>query len=472
VKRLLFFFYGSNAEIFFLHKTLLPRSFLTRDDDNRTYKKKTRMSILVVAVTLIGATLLLKGLSFCANYTNTVGLLFARLFIWLQKRCNLMLIRKRLTPATLNVGAQTFIVSYGRWFYYVMTRDLFRMVAYINGIREATSSTTVQPSQKVTLLQGKVTLLQDKVTLFQDKVTLLQGDENADVWLDIGTGAHMPLTQSLLEAPATVVAHVHAVEANDVTYGAALRLKKTLLPRNRDRITLHNCYSTALDASTLRPEPTAVIHETIGTVASSEGAVAAIRAAFRMFPKMTKMFPHSFGTLCVPVSPPVASIASALASLPFGGATRVATDVGVQCLYNPSPDLWMSAPAIVESYDIEDMRSTDMKQKSTTVVVSITRAGYCSGLFLAPQIRCSAISDVLGVTTINGLHQRTNWGVEYLCFGHRGQQLEMGDQLTISFTANVDTDCPSYIVDVSCNSPTRPLVVRHKWCGPQDNMLI
>lgn len=361
----------------------------------------------------------------CANCTDLVGVKYARFFIWLQETCGLTLIRSRLAVA--NKDAQTFIGSYSRWFYWVMCLDEYRMRAYRNAIRA------------------------------------LATESQGAVWLDVGTGAHMPLTRLLLQQPPNVVAHVHAVEANQLAFASAKALQRKLGVQHR--VTLHQCYSADLVASTVQPQPTAVIHEIIGTTASSEGVVFALRDVFRRWPGGTRMLPHRFATLCVPVSQPTIGIASAVASCFFGGTWRIATTAGIQCLYNPPRATWMAAPGLVEEYGLQEMKAPSARS-GRTLLLAITRSGTCTGLFFAPLIHCSPDG-----ATINGLLQKTNWGVEYLCFGDQSMYVEAGDQLKVNFTAQVDQDCPTYSVTVSHTSRVGHSIVL-AWRGPQDNMLI
>lgn len=130
-------------------------------------------------VVIIVFFVVFKVVSWCANYTDIVGMRYVRLFIWVQETCGLTLIRARLALAT-NKDAQTFICSYSKWFYWVMCLDEYRMRAYRTAIRAV-----VTPS----------------------------------VWLDIGTGAHMPLTRLLLQQPQ--VTHIHAVEVHQLAFESA-----------------------------------------------------------------------------------------------------------------------------------------------------------------------------------------------------------------------------------------------------------
>ena len=404
------------------------------------FNHQCMITTLLVVIALVFVAF--KSLSWCANYTDTVGKLYARLFIWLQETCGLTLVRARLNSIEkTNKDAQTFIGSYSKWFYWVMCLDEYRMRAYQNSIR-----------------------------------ALVNEGKGPTVWLDVGAGAHTPLTLLILK----YLKYVHAVESNGLTFKCATALKRTLEVKTQDRITLHNCYSTELDATAIEPQPEAVIHDIVGTVASNEGAVSAIRDVFRRFPRVTRMIPRKFSTLCVPVSRPTVSFTSSLASIFFGGAWYISEEAGVQCLYNPSRSTWMSTPASVEEYGVAEMKTSVHGNKGgeKSRVFSISRSDYCVGLFFSPLINCSDHENDED-TTIHGLLQNTNWGVEYVSFGREGIYLEAGDQLKVNFVAHVDGECPTYSVDVLGIRKVylgKPLPQRlsatQQWKGPQDNMLL
>jgi hypothetical protein len=393
---------------------------------------------------MFGALLLVlifKVASWCANYTDRVGKVYAHCFLWLQHR-GLTLVRARLpSVATTNKDARTFIASYSKWFYWVMCLDECRMRAYEAAVARERGS--------------------------------------GAVWVDVGTGAHMPLTRMLLSqrSPGSgdpAAAHVHAVESNPLALESARALRHSLPAEERDCITVHGCYSSQLAASALRPAPDAIIHEIVGTVASSEGAVSALSLLARRLPRVTRMIPHRFATLCMPVSHPSVSLVSSAASLLFGGTCRIQTDSGVQCLYNPPRTAWLAcAPAVIEEYTLEGLRAMTSTVHGSLALIPVGRSGHFSGLYLAPLIHCASDGgDPL--TTVNGLTQVTNWGVEYVSFGQH-LPVEVGDKLSVSFTVDFATDCPSYSVGVrlvsSRDVPSSPLLTAH-WRGPQDNMLI
>ena len=390
---------------------------------------------------------LIKVLAWCANYTDTIGKIYAYLFIWLQEVWNLTLIRAPLSSTiNTNKDVQTFIGSYSKWFYWVMCLDKYRMRAYQNAIQ-----------------------------------TLSINVINPQIWLDIGTGAHMPLTYRLLQHPSNIISHVYAVESSKLAFNSATALKKTFTQEISDRITLYNCYSTELKLNNndIKSQPEAIIHEIIGTVATSEGAVFAIRNTFQMFPKIKHMIPYSFGTLCMPVSKPQVSLSSSLASLLFGGISQINDTKGiVQCLYNPSRTIWMSTSQLVEEYNSSNLFGNGFAPTITRkVLFTINRNDYCSGLFFAPLIHCvdnnnNKIDDK--ETTINGLLQNTNWGVEYISFGPQNRIfLYSGEQLAVNFEVQINQDCPSYTIKIN-HIRSGSIITNFEiiWKGPQDNMLI
>lgn len=389
--------------------------------------------ILQVIFTIL---LIVYILPYLANHTNLIGKCYAKLFIWLQEFCNLCLIRSKLPSIDkTNEDANTFITSYSKWFYWTMNYDKYRMNAYDEAIKKLSSHVTYN-------------------------------------WIDIGSGAHMPMSRLVLKNK--VASHIHAVESNPTSYASACHIRSNLEKKQQDLISLYSCYSTDLSKDIL-PQPTAIIHEIIGTVSSSEGAVSSIVDLLSKFPTINQIIPYRFGTLCVPVSWPSTSVVSSFASLLFGGSISISREAGVQCLYN-APKTWMAEPQLIEEYSLpilkEMSKSQDNYTSKKTVNIPITRRDICCGLYLSPLIQCD-IQDIHGMN-INGLKTKTNWGVEYVSLGNdKALFLEIGDVLEVQFTAFIDKDCPTYCINVlHLSNNTRRQIYNNKWKGPQDNMMI
>ncbi|CAF5074448.1 unnamed protein product, partial [Rotaria magnacalcarata] len=86
---------------------------------------------------------------------------------------------------------------------------------------------------------------------------------NAVTWLDIGTGPRMFLSQMLLKNPTTK--HVHAVEANTNSYEQATLLQQAT-PILKEKIPLHQRFSSSIEWGKCDPAPTAIIHDVLGTI--------------------------------------------------------------------------------------------------------------------------------------------------------------------------------------------------------------
>lgn len=384
-------------------------------------------SVLFITIA-IAITIVLPWL---ANNTNIVGKVYAKLFYWFQESCNLCLIRSKLPSIdATNKNVHTFIESYSKWFYFAMIFDKYRMSAYTKAIEKIKESKSAKSN-----------------------------------WIDIGTGAHMPLSRLLLHN--NVVNHAHAIEANTASYASAQEIKSRLMTKEeQNMVTLHCCYSTDLK-STVEPQPSAIIHEIVGTTASSEGAVSTLLDVLSRFPNINQLVPYRFGTLCVPVSRPSINIASSLASLVYGGAWSISQEAGIQCLYNP-PQTWMSKPQLVENYSLltlKEMVNSGSEVYENKVKIIINRRDFCCGLYLAPFIQCMPDG-----CEIDAMKDKTNWGVEFISFGSKSLWLEKDDCLEINFKASVE-NCPSYSLDVFYTDKSIN-IFSMKWKGPQDNMSI
>lgn len=407
-------------------------------------------TILLTLIPLLTLALLLTLiLPYLANHTNFIGKLYARFFIWLQESCNLCLIRSRLPSiGETNKDAHTFIGSYTRWFYSCMCLDKYRMGAYKKAIAKIANDSKYKSYN----------------------------------WIDIGTGADMPLSRLLLDSK--VANHIHAIESNQDAYLSAKNIKSSLeKKRGKNLITLYSCYSTDLSPD-IDPQPTAIVHEIVGTVSSSEGAVSSVLGILRKFPNISQLVPYRFGTLCVPVSWPITNLSSSMASLLYGGSWSISRESGIQCLYNPTKT-WMAEPQLIEDYTLPLLKAmTKTKEKDsdpikTIVQIPITRRDICCGLYLSPLIQCGPDSSDNSIESeINGMKSKTNWGIEFVCFGNdKALWLDVGDVLEVGFTANVAESCPSYHIDVilfrsSCSHKQGQSIFSLDWKGPQDNMMI
>lgn len=396
------------------------------------------MIIAIIFYFSISIYVLFRFGSYLANRTDRVGKLYAKFFIYLQETHNLCLIRKKLNSCTqTNQSENTFISSYSKWFYHTMCLDKYRMNAYKNAVESI--------------------------------------DEKSN-WVDIGTGSHMPLTNLLLNAK--IANHVHAVESNPDALKSAINMMNNQdTNANLVNVTLHPYYSTDL-RSNIIPQPESIIHEIIGTVSSSEGAVASVFDLIQKYPSIRRMIPQSFGTQCVLVSNPNKFIVtwSRIFSYLYGGSTSISNNTpGIQCLYNPpSTRVWLSEPKLLEMYHFNDFFNnrhhvSGHPTKSNRIEFLILSTDKCSGLYFAPLINC--LSYHRKDCEINGLLQKTNWGVEYLSFGQE-ILLQAGDKVEIDFTAvNVyNESCPNYTLKLYV--PRIQFNFSTKWKGPQDNMMI
>lgn len=381
-------------------------------------------------------TCYLQLLCWLVNHTDSFGRLYAMLFIWLQERLNISIVRSKLRVQNQNVF--TFIKTYSRWFYWVMCLDRYRMNAYKEAVKQAYKHSSSIKERSITS------------------------------WLDIGTGAHMPLTRLLLEQKAAK--HVHAVEANSKTYRCARKLHQSM-PSLKSKVTLHNEYSADINWSLHEPRPQAIIHEIVGTVSSAEGCIKVVHDTIAQLKHVSLCIPYEIGTYCIPVSHPKISWLSTISSILCGGPMNISSERGVQCIYNPPKNVFLStSPQFVEKFVLEKAQPSECLRTNIEFIVESNHEENWSGFYLSPYV-LTANQLENGKYTIDGLKQNTCWGVCYINMVSKSEKLTVkkGDKIKVLFQANLSEECPSYQLEAWINDIHVPSV---NWKGPQDNMMV
>jgi len=276
-------------------------------------------------------------------------------------------------------------------------------------------------------------------------------------FLDIGTGARMPLSAMVLRGGA---AQVDAIEANPRTHRRAASFLDSLEASTKDRIRLHLGFSTDIE---LPRRSDALVHELIGTVASSEGMVHCVADAQErlLFPG-APIIPARVATALVPVERPPVPRRSIIASWIATGETGLDRRVGVQIVYNPPRGIWLnSTPVVVEEFDCAPgapaMR--DQTVQDTQHAIVMERDGWFSGFLLACQVVTWE-----GVPAIDALTQITNWGRVYAQMVEEPIRVAKGEAIHAEFHVDAREFTPSYRLAVAL--PVSAQVHEIAWKGP------
>ena len=336
--------------------------------------------------------------SFRAGASDLAARFLARLFYFSQRvlKCTIV-VPKATNQCTDN---REFVDSYSNTFYWIMLKDAVRMAAY-----EAAGT---DPA----LCRGKR-------------------------FLDIGTGARMPLSMMVLRGGA---AQVDAIEGNPTTYRRAAAFRESLAASTKDKIRLHCGLSTDVE---LGQRGDALIHELIGTVASSEGMVHSIAdAQERLLNSGARIIPERVATILVPVSRPSIRPRSAIASWIATGETGLDQGQGVQIVFNPSKRTWLSStPVVVEQFNCSSgappMRSQVIQNTCHTITVE--RDGWFSGFLLG----CHVVTHA-GIPAIDGLNQLTNWGQMYAQMVEQPVRVAKNETIRVEVHVDAREFTPSY----------------------------
>lgn len=276
-------------------------------------------------------------------------------------------------------------------------------------------------------------------------------DSNTVVWLDIGTGPHLFLTQIILKSPITE--NVHAVETDPKAYQQAKTLQESSFDL-RQKVTLHKGYSGSIDWKQCCPPPNAIIHDVLGTVSTEEGCLTTLRHTMARFKHVSLCIPHEFGTYCIPVSYPRISWLSSIFSKLFGGPSNITRKRGVQCVFNPPKNVHLCKKAeFIEKFDSLNIPLDNYFVKTVQFTVETEYEAEFTGFYLAPYLLTAKnLENGLGV--IDGLSQNTNWGVKYACMLDKSQKnrVKQGDQITVGFQTNLNSGCPIYRLEAWINN--------------------
>ncbi|CAF3920444.1 unnamed protein product [Rotaria sp. Silwood1] len=288
------------------------------------------------------------------------------------------------------------------------------------------------------------------------------------IWLDIGTGAHMPLTRLLIKYG--VAERVYAVEANREAYQFAKTLREHLPNEEKRKIALSGCYSKNVDWHAQDPRPNAIIHEIVGCISSDEGCIKVMHDTIRnLNGDVSLCIPYKIGTLCMPVSRPNISLVSSFCSLLLSTSMRIVKKAGIQGMFNPPKDAFLCETSqFIENFILQDYvrKPLDKCRRFETKFIVEKSTAKWTGFYLAPHILTS-IDNRNGAAEIDGLKRMTCWPVRYVqMYDHRKAiNVKQGDEIHIVFESDLTDECPTYRLEAWANNDYL-LRSSFAWKGP------
>ncbi|CAF3411748.1 unnamed protein product [Rotaria socialis] len=392
---------------------------------------KTDVILLLYNFTVIvvACAVLIVGFAKLWKWLTTRADMFDRIVIGvaygLIEKLDLTIIRTRMRsrPRTLS----NFVDGYRNIGYVLMELDKPRNQAY----EEAAKQVFLSSSPK----QGS----------------------NTVTWLDIGTGPRMFLSQMLLKNPTTK--HVHAVEANTNSYEQATNLQQATAIL-KEKITLHQGFSSSIDWGKCDSAPTAIIHDVLGTISTDEGCLKILRETMATFKNVSLCIPHEFGTLCIPVSRPKVGLLSSIFSRLFGGTPNISDGIGVQLLFNPPKKVTLCTSAqFVERFESTNIPADDLLSKTIQFTAENIHETEFAGFYLAAYVLTAKnLEDGKGI--INGFTQNTNWGVKYVSLVDNSNKIKVkkGDKIELCFETDLTHGFPIYRFKASVNDIHLPVL--------------
>ncbi|CAF1642286.1 unnamed protein product [Adineta ricciae] len=310
-----------------------------------------------------------------------------------------------------------------------------------------------------------------RINAYENAIRQYEHEPEKAVWLDIGTGAHMPLARLLIKYG--VAKHVHAVEANCQTYQFAKHLREQVSEEEKRKISLHGCYSSDIYWCEQDPRPNAIIHEIVGSISSDEGCIKVMHDTIeRLHGNISFCIPYQIGTLCIPVSQPRISLISSLCSFLLGKSMRIIKHIGIQGMVNPPKNAFLcDTPQLIEDFILKDYTAKPLEKCRiyTTKFIVTSSAARWSGFYLAPYILTSK-DNKNGSVEIDALRCLTSWPVRYVqMYDHEnGIHVRQGDEICVKFESDLTNECPTYRLEAWVNNS---YLVRSSfaWRGPAIN---
>ena len=270
------------------------------------------------------------------------------------------------------------------------------------------------------------------------KLALSAGSKDRTV-LDVGTGATLPLARFAVDYGA---AHVHAIEANDRTLAAAREcIKRHDLV---GQINLLHGLSTEID---LPNRVDLIVHEIIGTVASSEGAPLFIKDLVdRALVTDGCVVPCGFATRLMPVDTthrpnPWKRVVSSI----VGGCRDYISDRGLQVVCNPNRRTFLTdTPPLIDKWDFSDpsIISNWSLTCDENIEILVSRPGFFSGCLLWPEIYFPDTNEFFDGNAV------TNWGSMFVRLFRDAVPVRPGDRIVVRFRVDARTADPKYHIHV------------------------
>ncbi|CAF3210745.1 unnamed protein product [Rotaria sp. Silwood2] len=307
-----------------------------------------------------------------------------------------------------------------------------------------------------------------RVNAYEEAIRQYRQRQQKFVWLDIGTGAHMPLTRLLIKY--RVAEHVYSVEANREAYQSAKNLLEHLPDEEKRKISLYGCYSKNVDWYAQDPRPNAIIHEIVGCISSDEGCIKVMHDTIKNLNEDVSLcIPYRIGTLCMPVSRPKISLFSSFCSLLWSTSMRIIKKAGTQGMFNPPKDAFLcETPQLIEKFILQDYVRQPLDKCSifkTKFTVEKSTAKW-AGFYLAPHVLTS-IDNRNGAAEIDGLKGMTSWPVRYVqMYDYRKTiNVKQGDEIHVVLESDLTDECPTYRLEAWANNDYL-LRSSFAWKGP------
>lgn len=196
----------------------------------------------------------------------------------------------------------------------------------------------------------------------------------------------------------------------------------------------------------LPPRIDLVVHEILGHIASSEGAVKVMRE-LRSRPGLLtadcKVIPRAAGTFIVPTAPLELSLLERLVSFADSGATLPFPQAIYRTQGVPREN-FLDAPQLMEWFDFTKSSELDTRQRRVCDFKT-QRDTKFDGLHLSLAVELDEFE------TIDSHKQTTSWSCTYIRLFAAADAVFLPAGAMVRFTCmtDVSSDCPEYTVHVS-----------------------
>ena len=199
-----------------------------------------------------------------------------------------------------------------------------------------------------------------------------------------------------------------------------------------------------------------IVHEILGHIASSEGAVGAIRELRRrpgLAAKGCKVIPSAAGTMLAPTSVFHPNVLERLILHHNIGST--AAEVGSIYSAEGFPRECVLAPA--QAMEWHDFNGELPLQQTRHLAFTTAVAGWFNGLHMHLQVQLDERETP--EAAIDSWTQRTSWSTVYVCLRSANDAiwLPAGSKVACVCDTDMDNDCPEYAIKVECALPGKAM---------------